>query len=225
MIVMSWNLCYQPYFEGTINWGTRLDIILHKIKEINPDILLLQEVDLKNVPDFQPLTNYQCVSHVVCKKRTNPMGNAILFRKEFVLLNLTLKTRAVHVKLQIKDQVLHVCNVHLSAGLYRNEWTRLQEIQSCLKVIGSEHNVIVGGDFNDDFHNPLGLHFLLCQFQSLKEKQPTCLTGERYMRFDHLLHHFDYQELPLPIDMTIPNLIIPSDHLPLIHVIRFETKQ
>jgi mRNA deadenylase 3'-5' endonuclease subunit Ccr4 len=254
--VLSWNILAQQYLkveeykhleekekDFLLIWPNRLKVILDILHKTKADIIFLQEVTLATfVEDFTPLfTNFNYIVHINNKHRRNTMGNAILFRKDmFTLIESHSRTKALHAKLsfsQSKDNinaVICLSNVHLTARIRAGESARMKEIVSATSIWLEEDNVIIGGDFNEEFQNPLGIATTLLQhgykIPSYTEKDMSCCTATTVFRPDHILSKgniIKVVELPmiLPLlDFPIPTLDIPSDHLPIIQDLCLQKK-
>lgn len=237
-IVMSWNILAQEYVrreeypqdeKTSPEWEDRLHIIHNIIVGIKPDILLLQEVTLDTFEeDFLPLFSYyDYVIHRKDKKRKNFIGNAILWRKDIIqLVKQESKTRSIHAKLNIDGKLLCISNVHFSAGVTRKEAERIKEVISCLGVWQGEDNVLVGGDYNDDFRNEEGITPLFDEFTGYKSKEYTCTSRGVPFNFDHILIRGKIASRRIAplidiIKTPVPNCIIPSDHIPIMSQITF----
>lgn len=234
--ILSWNILAQRYTKNTsLVWKNRLEVILSLLSRTDTNIILLQEVELETFEaDFEPLfEKYNYTRHVQNKKRNNPIGNAILWKKDWaVCSNNYSKTRSLHVKLDILEekQQIFVSNVHLSAGLGSKSKERSKELSSCLSLYEEEDNIILGGDFNDDFSSDDGIVTLLEDKFSSPVTAVTCAVGERGFNFDHILvsGKLNIKRTPLFIDMfnvKLPSITIPSDHIPIVSIIKRISKE
>src|SRR5579871_1447308 len=113
--VVSWNILAQQYLKidefkhldefhkGLLSqWEVRRGFIISTLTKMKADIILLQEVTLASFEeDFKNMFNtYNYVIHINNKHRRNPIGNAILFRKDkFTLVESHSRTKAIHAKL------------------------------------------------------------------------------------------------------------------------------
>lgn len=94
---ITWNILAQSYWkDDTIKWSDRLQSIITKIIKTNSDIICLQEIELLTViDDFEPLFEmYNYDIHKINKKRSNQIGNMILWKKttfysEYIKYNST----------------------------------------------------------------------------------------------------------------------------------------
>lgn len=232
---LSWNTLAHCYYKshGNESWESRRTIILEKLLTFYADIVLLQEVTLDNFKkDFEPLLDfYDYASHVISKKRTNPIGNVILWKRS----RLSRKEvdidhqNFIHCVLEIEGGgEIGVSNVHLKAGLRTGETERVSQIKSCLKHWCKIPTlpVLIGGDFNDDFSNTDALLSLLldASFKGMDSPLPSCWHGDRFQPFDYILTRGEclspgkpYTEgvlTPIPDDDTNP-----SDHLIIVTTI------
>jgi endonuclease/exonuclease/phosphatase family metal-dependent hydrolase len=226
IICMSWNLLAQRY--TLMRWEQRRDLIEATIDEILPDIILLQEVTLEtheNDLSFMA-EHYDFVVHQRCKKRTNFMGNMILWRRDaFTLLSSSQYYAEISCCLQsLKTRrQINVTNLHLKGGLHSGLKERRSQLSQLLARLDytCEHHII-GGDFNDDLLPGGQLTRMLYKFQGVNEKLQSCWVNDRMWSFDYILTH-GLQRLSFTcreINDQIPNQEHPSDHLPV--VLRFQ---
>lgn len=221
--ITTWNILADRYSDvynsvvekDVLLWSNRIKGIIKKIKELNSDILCLQEVELSNVHvDFIELfSDYDFVKHEIDKKRDNLIGNMILWKKEkFVSLNTIRHSCAVHTLLQLKNvddllqqknvdehlnkALIWITNVHLKAGLSSGETMRVSQIKSCLEKINkwkknNENGAgVICGDFNDKLIEG-GLVFNELKssgFEQTCKNNLTCMlrNGELF-NFDHII--------------------------------------
>lgn len=241
--VMTWNILSELYIRPEeykhleeekkvlLDWPNRLSNIIDIITKIKPDIVLLQEVTLSGFEeDFAILfEHYNYVIHKQNKNRTSPIGNAIIFNKHFKLIEEKHKTKSIHVKLEITDnKIVCISNVHFISGLRRREIQRMAETSSCLTVWSNEANVIIAGDYNDNFTNEEGIKALFITngfINSGRLDKLTCVSRGIAINCDHILTKgVDSREKELLFDISkhpIPNELIGSDHLPVMSIISF----
>src|ERR1700677_546094 len=93
MNCVTYNIMAQRYAVNVANsdmvpcWNDRLKMIFNKIPLV--DIICLQEVELANINDivsYYENLGYGYICHVVSKKRTNVIGNVILYLQTKLVL-------------------------------------------------------------------------------------------------------------------------------------------
>lgn len=219
---VSWNLLAQRY--TSMAWEARRQLIEAKIDELLPDIILFQEVTLETHQDDLSFLakHYDFVIHQRCKKRTNFMGNMILWRRDaFTMLSTSQYYAEISCCLQsmVTRRQINVTNLHLKGGLHSGLKERKSQLSQLLARLDytREHHII-GGDFNDDLLPNGILTLMLYKFEGVNEKCQSCWVNGRMWSFDYILTHglqrlsFTCQE----IDNQIPNQEHPSDHLPVV---------
>ena len=239
---ISYNILVHRYFKfpNKPEWSLRLEQIRKKIIAFNPDVICLQEVELgTREEDFiDYFTEYDSYCHVISKKRTNKMGNMILWRKSLFsvkAIDNKFNSTGVFVTLTMtrtgKEDHIRVGNIHLQGGLQVNESTRVKQINSCLIEFGKTPSLLNGifpniphvlcGDFNDDLKQNGLLKPILDRngFVSNIDFGTCCLQNTKgdhwYMSFDKVLSNNTYINVLKDNIHTekIPNEKEPSDHL------------
>jgi endonuclease/exonuclease/phosphatase family metal-dependent hydrolase len=188
---------------------------------------------------FFPIYDY--VVHMNNKHRRNPIGNAILYRKDmFTLVESHSRTKAIHAKLavnqpaspvELASKTICISNVHLTSRLRSGEPARMKEIVSATTLWSQEEkNVILAGDFNDNFSNPDGIVETIMnagyKIPTYTETDMSCCSVTMTFRPDHILSKGNLVLLEELIptrsitDCPIPTLVYPSDHIPIVQNIR-----
>ena len=187
---------------------------------MNADILCLQEIELADFEnDFGQMCEameYDYNRHQVNKKRTSPIGNVTLWKKNKIKsIKFVEKSCSLINMMQIGEQGLtfQVINVHLKAGLTSGEKERHSQLKSILKE--KMEPVIICGDFNDELNENGLLYPLLNEF-TLYPRQKTCTVFDKNFSFDHVVN----KGLNIKVDdcnefELIPNEFYPSDHMEL----------
>lgn len=233
MNILSFNILAQRYYKDNIfNWNTRLNKILEILNKKDIEIICLQEVEIETFKnDFiQLFDKYDFIGHEIIKKRNSPIGNYILYKKEFKLIEFKTTSSSCIVILKFNNKLIKIANVHLKADIYKIESinTRINQLKS---VINYKPDIICG-DFNDDFNNELGKFINDNNYISHNTKN-TCYASYdniySYWNFDNILtktnsiiKNISIHSLFTLIDQVIPNENIPSDHIPIIFEIEFE---
>lgn len=218
-LCMSWNIMHEKFNITTLNWSKRLSKIIDIIK--NNDLIFLQEVDLATYKkDFEILfSNYNYLSHEITKKRTNFMGNLILYRKELIK---QFEYQTSCSLILILENILFV-NIHLKAGLVSGIETRKNQMESIFNYIqkikpqNKFNSIIICGDFNTENTDNEFLQYFENNFQLMYKgtKTKTCLSNNHLFNFDHVLFQ-DCQIKYQKKKFDIGEEDCPSDHSPII---------
>ena len=250
---ISWNILADRYSKrygslvdsNVLLWTNRILSILNLLKSNNADIICLQEVELQTFQsDFNSLfDSYDFFSHTVSKKRTNPIGNVIFWRKGLQVIEQISNSCGVHIILQLTEGCgrLWISNVHLKAKT-SGEAVRHSQIVSCLNKWQSRGGGcgVICGDFNDTLFDPKTDELVRKELE--KHKFEITLTQSGCMLRDGTLFNFDHicnfgvdikqeqtnciyenvlslnnkSNLDTKLFYRIPNQDIPSDHFPLV---------
>jgi mRNA deadenylase 3'-5' endonuclease subunit Ccr4 len=230
--VISYNVLAQRYIEpfvpkkphikdkSILEWSYRYPLICKHVEDY--DIICLQEVELASISEFL-FDGYDFAHHVTSKKRNNPIGNLILWKKDkFNCSMKKISSCSVFVELNYGEVKFTLANVHFRAGLKVGLSERLNQVKSCLKM-AKGLPMIFCGDFNDDFIDCDTVKKLFVEkgFELKTSKDTCCLYNEQtleytYYSFDHVMVHklnvvVDYG----PKKQPIPNAEYPSDHFPV----------
>lgn len=162
--ILSYNILAQRYIQEDnyeyienktiLIWPYRLNLIRSKIKDSNPDIFCLQEVELKFIEeDFIGFfAEYESLAHIINKKRKNEIGNAIFWKRGLFQKNNSISCcYGLFVNLfSVSTQTdFWLGNIHLKAGRTSCINERVFQMKSCVKKIPKNSYGIVCGDFND----------------------------------------------------------------------------
>ena len=247
-LCVTWNVLADRYSEpyreivdhSVLLWENRLKTILKTI--CRADVICLQEIELNTFQsDFQSLfETHDFVSHVVSKKRSNPIGNVVLWRKRsFTLVESLTQSCAVHVLLELPGSRIWICNVHLKAGLKSGEPERINQIQSCIsnwKSRGSMRGIICG-DFNDHMISGGSVREIIekANFIVVDNQPRTAMIRDgQVFNFDHIcsngikvtLHPSSIGDICQNVRSDcgcfpkIPNVDNPSDHTPVFFMLK-----
>ena len=235
--ILSWNILAQEFVtrdkdkyyvdipDFALNRDFRFQLIHNQIEKINADICCFQEVELKYVEtDFSKwFTKYDYRYHQINKKRTNTIGNFVMWKRNYLHLvePETLSSCAVITNLVCVNLDFNfvLCNVHLKAGLRSGEPTRINQIKSCVEKIRAV-TVCICGDFND----------MLVTDSVLRKKiesENFVVSGPQqtfYSYKENVFYSFDQictRNLNVKANRImdlrpIPSEIHPLDHFPLI---------
>ena len=164
--VATFNILNSPHLQAE-----RLQYLIEEINNTKPDILNLQEVNIKTNPNIiQHITEHTDLKHV---GQTTPLthsnGNIIqvnaTFTKSFTTSfqqidlthptfnGLTLDGLKTHITFNNKN--IYIYNAHLAWGS-DNEWMRLRQAEKIVKDANNVKNldpkavIIFTGDFNSN---------------------------------------------------------------------------
>lgn len=174
----------------------------------------------------------------------------ILWKKEkFTQKDCISHSCAIHILLihNSTNKSIWLSNLHLKAGLNNAENTRLTEIKSCIerimtKLVNKEDIILIMcGDFNDNFthhwenkeKDQCKIYKELMQNNYFIHEVPisTCVNRKYWWAFNRLCTKgLDNNNIKIKYDLeeeydfsssiSIPNFNIPSDHLPLVFVLK-----
>jgi len=199
-----------------LSWDYRLKLILQKIDDYDADIICLQEVEISKIPtDFiAHYPEYECIHHVINKKRKNIIGNMTFWRKnKFKMVSHELGSYGIFITLVYDDFTFWLANIHLRAGKISGVADRVCQIKSCLKKLPSIPSLICG-DFNDPMAENAEIRklFEACNMTCHSGGISWCGITE-HNTFDHIVVR-DMVIVVMPnIEFTyLPNETEPSDH-------------
>lgn len=178
--VLSWNILanefikksYYPNLDINLlnNRNERIKIILNKLLNENPDIILLQEVMiseynylkkyLKKIYYFSKLIK---INWDLNKYKNTESGNIILYKKicfhkknnsydlifDNKIYGICIETQIKNDKNDKKIKFLRIFNLHLDDT---NWQTRLSQINLIRPQLEKIEYCIIGGDFNQQFN-------------------------------------------------------------------------
>lgn len=220
--VASYNIRHAMGIDLSVN----LDRIVQVLKNIDADVILLQEVDMsrprsgqeKQVNYLASALNMNYAYGMVNRFKQGSYGNAILSVYPILLQhNYRLKAErhprcCIEIILIIEGTKVHILNTHL--GLDHDE--RLKNVQTISSIISALYfPCILGGDFNCRPHS-MEVQILI---QSLKDSfemntgppYATFPANKAWARIDYIL----YNHLCICTDFYISESTA-SDHLPVI---------
>ena len=151
MKIISWNV-------NSVR--ARINNIINYIKEVNPDILLLQEIKTQdeNFP-YEEFKNLGYISYVYGQKSYN--GVAILSKievknisKNFIRDSLK-QSRIITGEIIIKKKKIELINIYVPNGNpvetekydYKKDWLK-KFISNIKKKLSINSNILIAGDFN-----------------------------------------------------------------------------
>jgi endonuclease/exonuclease/phosphatase family metal-dependent hydrolase len=218
----------------------RLDRVIEAIKNEDPDIVALQEVDnnlgrsnrenqSKIIGDELKMHYHHCVNHHI---ENGEYGITTLSR--FPMINAERHDLSFRFRLQPRGSLrtdlalgekvrLHVFNVHLGLRLRERQYQRRRLLsESILLDQQLQDPIIVLGDFNDRpisvVHQKLRIHFRdVCD--SIGERVPaTFRRGPIRFRLDHIYLSKHLRSIEAYV-IDSPVVRVASDHLPVVAII------
>ncbi len=246
LLISSYNILATAYIRSEfypyvnpkhLKWENRRAPLLHKIAELEADILCLQEVEKPFYSLLETNLRKQGYTGVYAQKHGKPDGCATLFKTEKLNL-LDVKTLyykdgqgerdsghlALITTFETKTSALHIANTHLKWDRTNNSgeahwgWRQLQELLG--KGITTDNAWIICGDFNVLPDSFLVQELFARGFKDAYQErpQPTSNSNSQAKRIDYLFYtdHFVAipQKIPEIYDTTpLPSETEPSDHL------------
>lgn len=229
LCVMTYNIHHGEGRDGKLD----LDRIAGIIRQANPDIVCLQEID-RNLPR----TNHLDFCTELSKRLGMPAvfynnyafdggeyGNATLTRLEIVSReNIPLPTPqgieprgCLKVTVRTDAGLVQVLNTHL--GLNADE--RRQQAEAILQHIENVPTLLAG-DFNEGITQP-ALTLLLTRFKDLLTQAGVPARRNLHARIDHILASPHFTGLAGNI-VTTPETAVASDHLPCVTQLQLPMK-
>jgi endonuclease/exonuclease/phosphatase family metal-dependent hydrolase len=237
MKILSWNILanefikkrYYPMVppEIVLNRKQRQIQILYTIKQMDMDVMLLQEVMQS---EYNALTRSFQKTHYLLRgqnikwqENKSYSGNVILLRKTlFAKPTIILLAFGVGVQCTYKNRPLFIFNIHLDDVSHPE---RIKQVSEIIPYFNASEQVIVGGDFNENYQakNQSGLYKLL-KTAGLKiyNRQPTYYI-ERKMCIDNILtkgielkHQTAHVVDDFGGDVVNQFITYGSDHLPVV---------
>jgi endonuclease/exonuclease/phosphatase family metal-dependent hydrolase len=235
--IATYNIHKGRGMDGRV----RIERILRVLREIDADMIALQEVI--NHEGRSPQENQACFlaeqlgySYTVGetrKRRGGVYGNVTLSRWKFHMsrhINLSVAGReprgALRTDIRVGGEILHVFNVHLGTAVReRKAQARLID-EHLVKTIDIPGHRIVMGDFNDWNHG-LVTKTLSSEFHltDLAEHLPHTRGYPALLPLLHLDHIYLDHELQIAKARFHRNRIslMASDHLPLVADVTFRS--
>ena len=226
---MSWNLHHGVGEDGKLD----LERIAARIREQNPDLVVLQEVDnkcrrSKSVDQAAELAKLSGLTGVFGKAMDHDggeYGQAILSRhplgetKIHKLPGEGEPRIAFEAVVKIGSQSLRLVSVHLD---HQQDARRLKQAETLVKELSAtKEPLILGGDFNDVPDSPVMKVFGEALTPVEKgEAKLTCPAAEPKVEIDYFFLRGLMATSPV---MVLPEAVA-SDHRPLVVTVRFGTK-
>ena len=206
MKIISWNICGLPRnLNFYHNPHKKIDNIIQTIFNINPCILLLQEVfDLniqkKVIEELEKKNYYVNVSENLRTISSNGLVTAtkapIINTDLYKFKNNTSVEFFIEKGIQ-KSQIenMTIYNTHIQSGsmlgIYsRCKKYRYKQYQETLEFIDPKENLIFGGDFNED-HNDSELNNMIETMKLYNNKDKLVTFPEYSKQLDYILTNID----------------------------------
>ena len=238
-----WDGIYDYVSDDVLSWENRRGKIIERIKELNPDVLCLQELNTASFECFKEALKAYEGSYA--KKASSSDDGVGTFCKKYIFKETChnvvfcdgtsncgrLATQpALFTTLLFKDgKSILVVNTKI-------RWSKeikpgnsaSNHVQFILKSISKTGTVVVG-DFNMKPDHPLMMDFYSAGLQDGFSHKNTysCYANKEFQRIDYILSTRDLKSIPFesPFLITaqpIPNENEPSDHLPVGSLIVYE---
>lgn len=241
MKVISWNILADEFIEEKyyqlipikfLDRNKRLKIIINRIKQENPDVLLLQEVMIKEYNILKKLfknfyiSNLNTINWKYLNEYGNKSesGNIILLRKtkfsnfEYILDEFCM------VSCIYKNEKICFINIHLDD---LSSITRYKQIYKIIHKTNKFNNIIIAGDFNEKYNKKSNMYKLFKKYgykSSIINNDPTYFISKTQSIDNIFYRNFDLKSSFVSNDCgkrTIENIICQmvdygSDHFPII---------
>lgn len=152
--VATYNILCDIYEADLIYTDQRIEAIINYLKEIDAEIITLQEVTSKFYKELLKadwLQNY-FISESPDTTKLNPYGMVLISKYPFTLVDhwYTEQKRALIASWQLNSSFLHVGVIHLSSNHTENAiYVRSKQLQKVLQHIDNlKGDAIIMGDFN-----------------------------------------------------------------------------
>ena len=223
-------------------WPTRFQLILEQIRELDPDIIGLQEVIQRANLDNQAqqmadsLGYYYYFDSVDGEERDQRFGNAILSRYPIeetnfrALVPLNAYRKAVHAKIRVDDHIVDVYNTHLHnpGDATQTRTDQINDMHDFIDETSTSDLVFVLGDFNanpdwdemDVMYTQFTDVYPIFHENHLDPEHSTLNyhLGHSQRRIDYIFFNKESESFLTPLSaeivLNVPNEndIYPSDH-------------
>jgi len=246
MKILSWNILanefiskrYYPMLPTDILFkrSARLQQIISLLSREDLDVLLLQEVMLSeyNALDTFFARHYHLIKSksIVWQGVRSHSMNVILLKKNMFTLRrgagITFFNFGVMVECWLKYGLNHyvpilISNVHLDD---LSKAVRLKQLEELESQLTSVDNVIIGGDFNENYSKTSPLYNRVKSFGlKIMNEEPTYYIG-RKMCIDNIMLKGSSNKVKVKVINDYDNNVLEhfinygSDHLPVIVITR-----
>jgi endonuclease/exonuclease/phosphatase family metal-dependent hydrolase len=186
---------FQENVQSTIlfDWSYRRQLIFKLLKEIDADIVCLQEVELADIPPHDyPFSH----SHHITKKRTSPFGNLTLSKYP-----LTPIKETTHSLVTLIDDRFIIVNTHLTVG------DSIEKKREQLEKLMIHSPLVIAGDFNDEMEDP---RYSCQHIQTYKNHCMDYIWIEKSLPVVYKSKRYG----------NIPSEQCPSDHIPVLAIVK-----
>lgn len=228
LTIATWNILatayIRPQFYPNVDPAHldplgRIPAVAKRARELNADILCLQEVERASFDAIQKeLLNYS--GFLEMKPQDRPDGCATFLRGFSFLAAKRVVLEQGHIaQVLTLSPDLVIANTHLKWNPPSRHFAERQARQ-LLESLPAARIQIVCGDFNaEPGSGPLRI-FEDAGFTHPHQNTPTFNSSQKAKQIDFILHRGDVQvtpqEVPAIDDHTpLPSALHPSDHLPL----------
>jgi len=235
-------------YHDADDWNSRRPLIIEGLKELSPDVIVLQEVLQKEALDNQASDIAEALGYESWFVSANPrgdkqrFGNAILARHpilertEHRLHPLNDSRTLAHARLEVCGRTVDIYGTHLH-HTWEGDGIRAQQVSGIVSTIESREDgapSILAGDFNATVKSPELAPLLVRYFDAFGRAEreadnittlnPAYFDKKRQRRIDHIFAergHFEVLEARRVLDRPDDSGTWPSDHFGVFTRLRF----
>jgi endonuclease/exonuclease/phosphatase family metal-dependent hydrolase len=228
--IATYNIHKARGMDGRV----RIERILHVLREVDADIVALQEVvnhDNRSPEEHQACYlaeqfGYHYTVGETRRHREAAYGNVTLSRWKFERshhIDLSVAGReprgALRTDIRLGDEILHIFNVHLGTAAHERKAQAQLIDQHLLKAIDVSGHRIIMGDFNDWNHGlvtkTLSREFHLTDLAAHLPRTRAYPALLPFLHLDHIYldHHLKIEKARFHRNRMS---LLASDHLPLV---------
>lgn len=235
-------------YHDADDWDSRRPLIIQGLKELSPDVILLQEVLQKEALDNQASDIAEALGYESWFASANSrydrqrFGNAILTRhpilerSEHRLHPLNDLRTLAHARLDVCGRTVDIYGTHLH-HTREGDGIRAQQVSGIVSIIQSRKNgtsSILAGDFNATVKSPELAPLLVRYFDAFGRAErdadnittlnPHYFDKQGQRRIDHIFAergHFEVVEARRVLDRPDDSGTWPSDHFGVFAELRF----
>uniref|UniRef100_A0A6C0AF56 Endonuclease/exonuclease/phosphatase domain-containing protein n=1 Tax=viral metagenome TaxID=1070528 RepID=A0A6C0AF56_9ZZZZ len=191
------------------------------------DLIFLQEIELFDIDKYKiDFPDHDIFSHIIEKKRTNIIGNLILWKKNlFELIYTDKNSTGIFIVLKYNDNFIIFGNVHYHTGTceksYLNRYNQMKGSLKLLKKLSEKYKtnkILLVGDFNDELLEGTITNTIIKETNfNISKIKETCHIYKnkihKYMSLDKIISsEIKIKIQKIPENRPIPDILESSDH-------------